>query len=66
LERIRDSTPAVWSATSPDSERVVPAPEGSTLADTGDFVTDMNRAWNLVRAFIQSGSASHLGTWHEL
>ena len=35
-------------------------------AFTGDFVMDVDCAWNLVRAFIRSGSAGHLGTWHEL
>jgi hypothetical protein len=138
MEVALDSTPVVWSATSPDSGRVTPAPWGSTLAELsqrvavlrslgegyvevgfpdrdypcltlgfragyavvhlftstektfllvgdgvvaddvevpildelstfiGDFVTDVDRAWNLLRTVILVGSASHLGTWHEL
>ncbi|WP_327007622.1 hypothetical protein OHA72_10325 [Dactylosporangium sp. NBC_01737] len=135
-----DGTPLVWSATSPGSGRVMPAPRGSTLAElservavlrsigegyveagfpdrdypylafgfraryaiveifpsaertlllvgngvvandinaevpildelatfTGDFVTDVDRAWTLVRSFLLDGSAVHLGTWQEL
>jgi hypothetical protein len=33
---------------------------------TGEFVLSVDRAWDLVRKFIRTGSASDLGEWCEL
>lgn len=33
---------------------------------TGTFVTNIDRAWTLMRAFIRTASSSQLGTWCEL
>jgi hypothetical protein len=33
---------------------------------TGEFVTDVDRAWNLVLTFLLTGSPGHPDTWYEL
>ncbi|MGW0835759.1 hypothetical protein [Streptomyces prunicolor] len=35
-------------------------------AFTGDFVLDVDRAWNLVRGFMQTRAADPLGEWCEV
>lgn len=49
------------------SGAVVKVPIMDDLTEfTGDFVLRVDRAWDLVRDFVQTGAASDLGEWCEL
>ena len=49
----------------PEGGVVVPVMEDFTEF-TGDFVVSVDRAWDVVRAFVQKPEIAGLGEWHRI